>query len=88
MTSNDLEAWKTKLFKDEITMNIFQKISHSPKSANQISYECDIPLATVYRKLKNLDEKKLVDISGTMVNDKHRTKLYKKKSLKLDWENR
>jgi len=83
MTTSDLEAWKIRFFKDEIMMNIFQKIMKSPKSASQISFECDIPLPTVYRKLKNLYEKNLVDISGTMVNDKHRTKLYKKSKKKI-----
>ena len=79
---SDLESWKINFFNDEILMNIFQKIKDSPKSASQISFECDIPLPTVYRKLKKLYDKNLVDLSGTMINDKHRTKLYKIKSKK------
>lgn len=79
----DLESWKINFFKDEMMTNIFQKIKNSPKSANQISFECDIPLPTVYRKLKKLNEKDLIDISGAMINDKHRTKLYKIKPKKL-----
>ncbi len=79
MTTREFDSWKIKFFKDEIMMNIFQSIIKSPKSATQISFECDIPISTVYRKLRDLREKKLLHISGFLNDHERRTKLYKKR---------
>lgn len=87
MITEDLELDEIRFLKDQIMYNIYQKILNSPKSASQISFECNIPRSTVYRKLKYLYEKKLVDVSGAMIDDKHRTKLFKKKSKKLTFKN-
>ncbi len=82
MTTRDLDSWKIKYFKDEIMMNVFQSLIDSPKTATQISFECDIPISTVYRKLKDLREKKLLHVSGFLNDNERRTKLYKKKGIK------
>lgn len=51
-------------FSDVDFARIIQCVLESPKSANDISKECNIPLSTVYRKLKKLREHKLLQTSG------------------------
>lgn len=53
-------------FKDNDFMRIIQCVLESPKSAQLISKECNIPLTTVYRKLKKLKEHNLLQTSGTI----------------------
>ena len=55
-----MESWKKKLFSDEQMMAILESLIESPKSAKQISQECDIPISSVYRKLRILKEKQFL----------------------------
>ena len=83
MTTRDLDSWKIKYFTDEVMMTVIQSIINSPKTATQISFECDIPISTVYRKLRVLREKKFLHVSGFLNDRERRTKLYKKRNQKL-----
>ena len=84
MTTRDLDSWKIKYFTDEVMLTVIQSIINSPKSATQISFECDIPISTVYRKLRDLRGKKLLHVSGFLnEHEQRRTKLYKKRNQKL-----
>ena len=66
-------------FHDQSMLKISLALLDSPQSARQISNRCDVPIATVYRKLKELEEKKMLHISGIIKNNRNRIKLYKKK---------
>lgn len=74
----DSGSGKIKKNRDKTVIKIFQTLADSPKSAHQISAECKIPIATVYRKLKILEGKKLLQISGKINNNGDRIRLYKK----------
>jgi predicted transcriptional regulator len=56
-------------------MKIFQTLLDVPKTAQQISNDCQIPISTVYKKLKELENKKTVRVSGA-IKDGVRCKLY------------
>ena len=60
-------------------MKVLGSLTKSPKFAQQISYEAHVSITTVYRKLKVLEEKHLVNISGIFISSsKCKIKLYKK----------
>lgn len=80
MTTEDVESWKLKFFTDEYMMKIFQALMDSPKTAQQISSECNVSIATVYRKLKALEERQLIQTSGVISNGV-RIKKYQNNSM-------
>jgi predicted transcriptional regulator len=49
-------------------MKIIGSVQNSPKSAKQISEECNIPRSTVYKKLKILQDKNLIQTKGILQN--------------------
>ncbi|KEQ57443.1 hypothetical protein SCCGRSA3_00237 [Marine Group I thaumarchaeote SCGC RSA3] len=68
-----------KFFSDEQTMTILQSLIDSPKSAQQLSHECNIPISSVYRKLQILKEKQLLVTSGSVTDDGVKTIFFQKK---------
>ena len=72
------ENWELEYFHDETLMKIFTLMNEFPKSTKKISEDTGIPLTTVYRKIKKLREKNLVDISGEISDDGRRKSLYSK----------
>ena len=56
----------------ESTMNV-------PKSVIEISAECKIPASTIYRKLKNLCDSKMLGVSGSIISEGKKHFLYKSK---------
>ena len=71
----EFDTWKIKFFEDEQIMRILSSLTRSPKSAQEISIECNIPIASVYRKLHSLYDKQLLQRTGT-INDGVKCKLY------------
>jgi predicted transcriptional regulator len=72
-----MDSLQIQFFNDKKMMKIFQTLLDTPKTSRQISYECNMPIATVYRKLKSLENKRLVKTSGT-INNGIRNRLYQK----------
>lgn len=72
-----MESWQEKFFEDKEMMKIFESLMHSPKSAQQISRECHIPLETVKKKLKELKEKRLLKNSDSIYDYNEQNKLFK-----------
>lgn len=54
-----------KILSDESVKHIMRSAT-SPKSAYQLSKDCDISLTTVYRQVKRLNDKKLLHVSGSI----------------------
>lgn len=52
-----MESWKIKFFKDMYMMKVFESVHNSPKSAQQISEECNISRSTVYKKTQDASRK-------------------------------
>ena len=50
-----------------------------PKSAMEIASDAKIPISTVYRRLQNLHDNKLLAISGQISDDGKKFFLYKSK---------
>ena len=63
-------------------MKVLESLTNSPKSVQQISFETNVSISSVYRSLKFFEEKKLVQRSGIIGIMKdwsiRRIRLYKK----------
>lgn len=78
-----VDLWKIKFFNDKYMMLVFKSLLKSPKTAQQIGKDCNISIATVYRKLNELEKRQLVRTSGS-INNGVRNKIYKKNPKRLD----
>jgi predicted ArsR family transcriptional regulator len=53
--------------------------THAPKSAQELSEELDIPIATSYRRIEELIEHDLLKLEGKELSDEgRRTKVYRR----------
>jgi predicted ArsR family transcriptional regulator len=53
--------------------------THAPKSAQELSDELDIPIATSYRRIEELSEHGLLEMEGKELSDEgRRTKVYRR----------
>ncbi len=64
---------------DRYCRSILESASELPKSAKQLSQECNIPISTAYRRIQQMHDNKLLSISGTINEDGKRFFLYKSK---------
>ncbi len=64
---------------DKYCRAILESTSELPKSAKQLSQECNVPISTAYRRIQQLHDHKLLSISGTISEDGKRFFLYKSK---------
>jgi len=76
---NDAEEkpWQIEFFEDRWLMQIFVSLMNTPKSAKQICQETKIPISSVYRKLKKLEQKELLERSGVISHEGAKTFFYK-----------
>ena len=75
-------SWEIKFFKDSQMAKIFDSVIDSPKTAQQISDECSIPKSTVYRKLRNLEDRQIILRKGKLENGV-RNRVYKTLTSKM-----
>ncbi len=64
---------------DKYCRTILETTMQTPKSAMEIATEAKIPISTVYRRLQNLHDSKLLGISGQISDDGKNFFLYKSK---------
>jgi hypothetical protein len=69
---------------DKYCRSIIETTMEKPKSAMDISADTKIPISTVYRRLQNLHDNKLMGISGTISDDGKKFFLYKSKISSID----
>jgi len=63
---------------DEYNMNILAATSHKARSARELAFMFDIPLASCYRKLRELAEAELIEQEGSeLTSDGKRYKVYR-----------
>lgn len=87
----------SKLMKYNVTQKILQELADSesrailfsivrkPKPVDDIAYSCGIPLTTVYKKIKTLQDLTLVYVKRTEFTDSgKRIKLYKSRISKAE----
>lgn len=68
-----------KILADVYCRKILDSVIYKPKSAIEISYECKIPISTVYRRIQILHDNKLLLTSGAISEDGKKLFLYKSK---------
>lgn len=74
---------------DEYNMNILAATSYKARSARELAFMFDIPLASCYRKLRELESASLIDQEGSeLTMDGKRYKTYRSKigSISLVYE--
>ena len=58
---------------------ILESTMYKPKTAVEISAECTIPISTVYRRLQDLHDNKMLSVSGSISEDGKKYFMYKSK---------
>ena len=71
------KSWQVEFFEDRRLMQIFVSLMNTPKSAKQISQETKIPINSVYRRLKKLEYRELLEKSGAISHEDAKTFFYK-----------
>jgi predicted transcriptional regulator len=64
---------------DKYCRTILDSTVECPKSAKQLSQDCNIPISTAYRRVQQLHDHKLLSISGMINEDGKKYFLYKSK---------
>jgi len=67
------------ILSDKYCRAILGSIMDKPKSVIEITAETNIPMSTVYRRVQNLHDSKLLQISGTITDEGKRLFMYKSK---------
>jgi len=58
-----------KALSDEYSRTIMNFTIEQPKSVVEIVKECDVPMTTAYRRVKELEENKILKVTGSVVTD-------------------
>jgi predicted transcriptional regulator len=67
------------ILSDKYCRSILEAIMDVPKSAIEVSREKMIPLSTVYRRIQQLHDSKMIRTSGVITDEGKRLFLYKSK---------
>ena len=67
------------ILSDKYCRSILEAIMDTPKSAIEVSREKIIPLSTVYRRIQQLHDSKMIRTSGVITDEGKRLFLYKSK---------
>ena len=67
------------ILSDKYCRSILEAIMNTPKSAIEVSREKMIPLSTVYRRIQQLHDSKMIRTSGVITDEGKRLFLYKSK---------
>ena len=68
-----------RILADKYSRAILEATMDSPKSAIELSSDCQIPISTAYRRVQELHDNKLLGISGSINEDGKKYFLYKSK---------
>ena len=58
-----------KALSDEYSRTIMNYTIEKPKSVVDISKDCDVPMTTAYRRVHELEDNKILKITGSIVTD-------------------
>lgn len=64
---------------DKYCRSILNAIMDKPKSAVELSRECQIPISTIYRRIQMLHDAKMLNTSGQISEEGKKFFLYKSK---------
>lgn len=65
------------IISDRYCRAILESTMNAPKSAIEVSVECKIPISTVYRRLQDLYDNRILAISGAITTEGKKHFLYK-----------
>lgn len=74
------------MLSDQYCRMILRSIKSTPKSCMDISAECRIPISTVYRRMQELHDQKLVQTSGVIGDDGKKFLLYQSKIQSIEMQ--
>lgn len=66
---SDLRKSVLKALSDAYSRTIMNFTIEKPKSVVEIVKECNIPMTTAYRRVKELEESKIIKVTGSIVTD-------------------
>ncbi len=66
---SDLRKAILKALSDQYSQTIMNFTITKPKSVVEIVRECNIPMTTAYRRVKELEESKILKVTGSVVTD-------------------
>lgn len=66
---SDLRKAILKALSDQYSQTIMNFTIEKPKSVVEIVKECDIPMTTAYRRVNDLEENKILKVTGSVVTD-------------------
>jgi len=69
-----------KILGDKHSRKILESLIESPKSALDVSKECNISLALTYKKIKNLTKYDLIQVSNSVIVDGRKYAVHKSKA--------
>ena len=64
------------ILSDKYCRSILESIMYKPKSVIEITSDTNIPMSTVYRRVQNLHDNKLLHISGVITDEGKRLQPY------------
>ena len=64
---------------DKYCRSILKAIMEKPKSAMELTRECNIPISTIYRRIQMLHDAKMLYMSGNISEEGKKFFLYKSK---------
>jgi len=67
------------ILSDRYCRSILKAIMDKPKSVTDLAVETKIPISTIYRRVQNLHDNKLLHISGVITDEGKKLFLYKSK---------
>ena len=66
---SDLRGAILKALSDDYSRTIMNYTIEKPKSVVNMVKDCDIPMTTAYRRVRELEENKILKVAGSIVTD-------------------
>ncbi|MDH3276562.1 MAG: winged helix-turn-helix domain-containing protein [Nitrosopumilus sp.] len=81
---NTKKADLLEIVSDKYCRSILNAIMDKPKSAVELSRECQIPISTIYRRIQMLHDAKMLNTSGQISEEGKKFFLYKSKIKEIN----
>ncbi len=84
LTTSQKELLILKILGDRYCTTILETLQETPKSCIEICAETKIPISTSYRRVQNLHDLGLLQVSGSISNEGKKYFLYKSKVKSIE----
>ena len=72
---------------DQKASKTILNVTNTPKSIKQITEDTNLPMSTIYRKIKKMQSLQFLEVSGSINDDGKKYFLYKRKVEPQDFRN-